>query len=786
MSAPKRATPAPDHDAERRQRLPALRARVRREAGAVRTSGDWAACLRLAALMPGDFANVLLLRAQCPGAVAVRSYGEWAAAGRQVRRGEKGIEIFRVPPLPAPQRPQDSAPAEGEPPTWRDADQVDYVFDVSQTTGRPTAVPAGLPPPGPARAGLWDALRHLARREGFTVELEHGAPLDGTTFWAARRIRLLPGLTTEQAVWALAHQLGHILLHDKPGYHSPGVTTAGCTGLRKAEADAVAYVTCARHGVAPAGELTHPGSWAGTDPRAQPAEAILAAGQRIATAAARVTRHTDRALHGDDPAPATASAKPAPPASRQAPGRPAAVARPRAAATPRAATRATEAGPPADPAATTTARRILQRARDFYSAQLAGSWAPAYLETRGISAAVAAEWHIGHAPAAWTALADHLRGLGFSDSDIEAAGVARRSKRGTLIDVFRDRVVLPVVGEHGDVAGFIGRVHPDRESPDVPRYLNSPESASFRKGSLLFGLHHGREALAQGAVPVLVEGPFDAIAVSIADPGGHVGLAPCGTALSSRQAELVSRAVDLPRTGILACFDADAAGRKAGVRAYGILRPHTPKLQTAKLNAKDPAKVFEQDGPQALRAALREDREPLSAVIIDVRIAKWDRFLDHIEGRYRAMHSTAVLVAELLPEQTAAQVRKITAGRKIVLYDDVASPVDSPELTRIAQILPADTLYQVTRAAVALDFDVTEVLAAVANAVTEGARSPKGRAPRRDDRDLARPSPALQAPRLASTSFPSGELPSPASAVRAASATGPRPQPSAARRGTRR
>ena len=786
MSAPKPTAPAPDRDAERRQRLPALSALVRREAGAVRTSGDWAACLRLAALMPGDFANVLLLRAQCPGAVAVRSYGEWAAAGRQVRRGEKGIEIFRVPPLPAPLRPQDSAPAEGGTPTWRDADHVDYLFDVSQTTGQPTAVPAALPPPGPAPAGLWDALRHLARREGFTVELEHGAPVNGTTLWAARRIRLLPSLTTEQAVWALAHQLGHVLLHDKPGGHSPGVTTTGCTGLRKAEADAVAYITCARHGVAPAGELAHPGTWAGTDPRAQPAEAILAAGQRIATAAARVIRHTDRALHGDGPAPATASAKLTPPAAaRQAPGRPAAVAQPRAAAAPRAAARPTD-DRPQDPAATATARRILQRARDFYTAQLAGSWVPAYLETRSISAAVAAEWLIGHAPAAWTALADHLRSLGFSDSDIEAAGVARRSRRGTLIDVFRDRVVLPVVGEHGDVAGFIGRVHPDRESPDVPRYLNSPESASFRKGSLLFGLHQGREALARGAVPVLVEGPFDAIAVSIADPGGHVGLAPCGTALTPRQAELVSQAVDLPRTGILACFDADAAGRKAAVRAYGLLRPYTPKLQTAKLNAKDPARVFEQDGPQGLHAALRQDREPLSAVIIDARIAKWDRFLDHIEGRYRAMHSTAALVAELLPEQAAAQVRQVTAGQEIALYDDFASPADSPDLIRIAQILPADTLYQVTRAAVALDHDVTEVLAAVANAVTEGARSPKGHAPQHDDRDRARPSPTLLAPRLADTSFPPGELPSPASAVRAASATGPRPQPCTTRRGTPR
>jgi hypothetical protein len=172
-------------------------------------------------------------------------------------------------------------------------------------------------------------------------------------------------------------------------------------------------------------------------------------------------------------------------------------------------------------------------------------------------------------------------------------------------------------------------------------------------------------------------------------------------------------------------------------------------------------------------------------VLIDARIAEWGRYLDHVEGRYRDMHSTASLVAELLPEQAAAQVRRITTGRKLVMVDDVARPVDIPELPRIAQILPAETAYQVTRAAGALDFDVTEVLAAVANAVTDGSRPP-GHAPRRDDRERARPAPGPQAPRLAGTSFPADVLPSPAAAHRAASATGPRPQRGAVGRSARR
>ncbi len=76
----------------------------------------------------------------------------------------------------------------------------------------------------------------MARREGFAVEREHGCPDDGVTMRAARRIRVLPALDGQQAAWALAHQLGHMLLHERAGY-LPGTTTSGCTGVHKAEAE---------------------------------------------------------------------------------------------------------------------------------------------------------------------------------------------------------------------------------------------------------------------------------------------------------------------------------------------------------------------------------------------------------------------------------------------------------------------------------------------------------------------------------------------------------------------
>ena len=788
MTTPRPAAPELAREDERQQKLAALRARLHEDAQALRTPGDWVARLRLAALIPGeDFANILLISSQRPGATMVRDYRQWTAAGRQVRRHEKGIETFRIPPRPAPARPQDRDERDDDepPPAWREADRVAYVWDLSQTTGQPLTVAAGLPPPGQAPAGLWDALCWLARREGFAVEREDGAPADGTTFWAARRIRLLPGLTGEQANWALAHQLGHILLHSTPGGHPPGATTTSCTGVRKAEADSIAYITCARHGITASAQLAYPASWAGTDPRAQPAAAILAAGHRITTAAASIIRHTDRILHGDDPAPV--------PAPRQQPAAP---------ATAHTHTRSRQDDDASRQATTTPARRpatprppagtsprtlaVLRDAETYYTGQLAGSWAPGYLTSRGLTGATARDWHIGYAPAGWSTLTGHLRSLGHDDREIQAAGLAKPSSRGTFIDIFRDRIMLPVHDAGGMPAGFIGRAHP-RACLDVPKYLNSPETAAYKKGSLLFGLYHARPALAREATPVIVEGPFDAIAVTTADPGRLAGLAPCGTALTSQQAALIGQAADLDRTGILVAFDSDPAGRRATLRAHGILLPLTPKLQTVPLDGKDPAEILQHHGPDTLRGILRERCEPLSAALIDARIESCNPQLDDPASTYLAMLKVAVLIADLLQDGTARQIRSITAGRELQIVDDQFRHVDNPELAEIVRVLPAETAYQAVRTAAKLNFDVSDVLTVVANAVTLGARSPKGQEPALCyDRERARPAFRPGASRLADTSFPVPPLSPPAGTVRTGSGPHPRPQASASRRIARR
>jgi DNA primase len=694
-----------------------MRGRLQAEAGALGTAAAWAACLRMAARLPGEsFANILLVTARQPGATMVRGYEAWREAGRQVSRGEQGIEIFSAPRSPAgsTRRQQEAEPAV---PAWREATRVAYVWDIAQTSGPPAAARGALPAaPGEAPAGLCNGLRWLARREGYAVEQEQGAPADGVTFWTPRRIRVPPGPADAKTAWALAHQVGHVLA-EGTSLHQPGQTTSGtaCSGVRKAVADAVAFTIFTRYGIPAPHQPASPAAWAGTDPRAQPAAAILAAGERATAAAARIASHLDTILPGGAPAPGQAAE--AAPARQQAPrqGEHEAV-----------TARRPPVRPAEPPEPDERAVSILRDAGAFYVGLLDGSWTPAYLRSRGIGEDAARTWQIGCAPASWTTLTDHLRAAGYADEEIEAAGLARRSSRGTLIDHFRDRVMLPVRDPLGRIAGYTGRARPGSPA-GVPRYINSPQTSLYRKGDLLFGLWETRQALASGAVPVITEGPFDAIAVTIAGAGRYAGLAPCGTALTDRQVILLRRSCNLTSTRVLVAFDDDPAGRKAAIRAFGLLRPATSALASARLAGRDPAQILQESGPQALREILTTATEPLLRVVTDAEIAQWDNRMGDTEGPIRAMRAAAGVLAGLLPASAARHLRQTTAGTELAAFDDQLRPAPLPRLPDIARALPADISREVVRLADRLGFTASDTLIEVANAVTRQAAGPGSR-----------------------------------------------------------
>jgi DNA primase len=492
--------------------------------------------------------------------------------------------------------------------------------------------PGTVPPSTGHAETVWTALTYLARREGFTVERETCAGADGITTWRNRRIQIRPDITSAQAVIALAHQLGHVLLHGQIAKLEPS-STVPCTGIRKVEADSVAYLTAARTGIDTTPiTFPHPSSWAGSDPRANPAATIKAVTTHILTATTTVTEVLD----------STGVTRRKPAAARRQPAQ------------------LTAPVAPAEEIA-----RVQDSATEFFRSQLPDSWVPGYLASRGLSPDVQEHWQTGYAPAGWDALTTHLRAKGHRDAVIEAAGLARRSRRNTLIDTFRDRAMLPIHSADGTMVAFIGRAA-GQAAPGIPKYLNSPSTSVYNKSEVLFGLWQAHEALANGARPVIVEGPFDAIAATTAGHGKYVGVAPCGTALTRRHIAALAQAADLPAAGVMVAFDPDNAGRRAAVHAYHLLVPVTAKLAAVTLPAgHDPAHVLARSGPNGLAAILTGNTRPLPDLVINAEVARWSRWLRYPEGQIHALRAAAPLIAAMPPDHVARQVARLAAILKL-------------------------------------------------------------------------------------------------------------------------
>ncbi|QDO89973.1 hypothetical protein FNH13_17950 [Ornithinimicrobium ciconiae] len=259
-------------------------------------------------------------------------------------------------------------------------------------------------------------------------------------------------------------------------------------------------------------------------------------------------------------------------------------------------------------------------ALEFYEDRFAtNGWARDYLSGRfGQDVAGHPHIHPGYAPAGRTTLLDHLRDRGVSDLELTQTGLATTTRHGRLIDRFRDRALFPIHDTRGHVLGFIGRRNPEHtdNTPHAgPKYLNTPSTPLFNKGDQLYGLV--ADLLASGATPVLVEGPMDAHAVTLAGHGRYVGVAPLGTALTETQARQLAAYSPSP----LVATDADLPGRLAAERDHWLLSQHnlTPLTPTLPPGS-DPADLLERRGPDVLRRVI-DDARPLAETLLEERLA---------------------------------------------------------------------------------------------------------------------------------------------------------------------
>lgn len=220
-----------------------------------------------------------------------------------------------------------------------------------------------------------------------------------------------------------------------------------------------------------------------------------------------------------------------------------------------------------------------------------------YLKNRNINVNSVLEFGIGFALDSWDGLLNHLTQKGFSINDIEAANLIQKSeKRGTYYDLFRKRLIFPILDLKSRVVGFSGRIVGDGE----PKYYNSRDSVIFKKGNLLFGLNLVQKKSDRSRI-MLVEGNIDV--VKLHQMGINYVVAALGTAFTDRQATLLKRY----GKEVYLCLDGDFAGQKATVRDIEILRNIgvVPKIVVIPDNM-DPDEYVDKFGKDKFDALLQD------------------------------------------------------------------------------------------------------------------------------------------------------------------------------------
>jgi antirestriction protein ArdC len=263
--------------AERNARVRELHAELERSVAKLVEGDDWRAMLETAARFhPYSFGNVMLIMSQRPDATRVAGFQTWKTFGRHVRRGERGIRIL------APCRYTiDDADADEERWVLRGF-KVEHVFDISQTDGEPIADVRPELLSGEAPSGLWDGLAAQAKAAGFTVERGDCGGANGVTRFDVRTVRVRDDVDDAQACKTLAHELGHVLMHEAGLAH-------GCRGRIEVEAESVAYIVAAASDLPTDGySLPYVARWADGDTQVvrDTAERVIGAAGAILAALA--------------------------------------------------------------------------------------------------------------------------------------------------------------------------------------------------------------------------------------------------------------------------------------------------------------------------------------------------------------------------------------------------------------------------------------------------------------------------------------------------------------------
>jgi len=284
---------------------------------------------------------------------------------------------------------------------------------------------------------------------------------------------------------------------------------------------------------------------------------------------------------------------------------------------------------------------ILGEASRYYKDQLRShtdaSTTIAYLKQRGLTGEIAAQFDLGYAPTGW----DNLSSTAGNEEKLDLmvkAGLISKRESGGHYDRFRARVIFPIHDNKGRVIAFGGRLLDEGE----PKYLNSPETPVFHKGSELYNLHRARSAIAQQQMSIVVEGYMDVLA--LAQHGIDHCVATLGTATTATHLQRLFRLAP----SIVFCFDGDRAGRDAAGRALEIALPLLESGRQVSFlflpDGEDPDSVIRDQGADTFRTLI-DSATPLPDLLFDTLLNQTD--LTRMDGKARLATLARPLVSRV-------------------------------------------------------------------------------------------------------------------------------------------
>jgi DNA primase len=319
---------------------------------------------------------------------------------------------------------------------------------------------------------------------------------------------------------------------------------------------------------------------------------------------------------------------------------------------------------------------VMTKASDFYRRELrSATRAIDYLKGRGLSGEVAGKFWLGYAPDGWDSLktvfpdyeANELveAGLVIDRSEEESGGRKR-------YDRFRDRIMFPIRNTKGQVIGFGGRVMDKGE----PKYLNSPETPLFQKGSELYGLFEARQAIRDKGYVLVTEGYMDVVA--LAQFGFAQAVATLGTACTPVHVQKLLRQTE----NVIFSFDGDAAGRRAARRALEACLPHASDNKSLKFlflpTEHDPDSYIREFGTEAFETMV-QDAMPLSQFFLNEVSAGND--LQTAEGRARALFEAKPLLQTMSASALRLQLMRQLAQTAGSTMEEIASLFEMQQAT---------------------------------------------------------------------------------------------------------